>query len=79
MVQKGLTSALQELSTFRVRGHRNSIEIVQKGLFVLEHKDGIKKLGDECEDETRGQSVFELSITLGPSMGLPRTACHRGD
>jgi len=49
-VQKSLTSALQELLTFRVRGHRNSVEIVQKGLFVLEHKDGIRKLGDELWD-----------------------------
>jgi len=78
MVQKSLTSALQELSTFRVRGHRNSVEVVQKGLFVLEHKDSIKKLGDECEDETSGYIAFALIIPLRPSMGLPRTACHSG-
>ena len=70
MVQKSLTSALQELSTFRVRGHRNSVEVVQKGLFVLEHKDGIKKLGDECENETGGRIAFQLNITLRPSVGL---------
>ena len=56
MAQKSLTSVLQELSTFRVRGHRNSVEIVQQGLFVLEHKDGVKKLGDECKDEIVGIS-----------------------
>jgi hypothetical protein len=79
MVQKSLTSALQELLTFRVRGHRNSVEIVQKGLFVLEHKDGIRKLGDERMDETSGHITFQLTITLHPSMGLPRTACHSCD
>jgi len=64
MVQKSLTNALQELTTFRVRGHRNSVEIVQKGLFVLEHKGGIKKLGDERMDGTIRHNVFRLTISF---------------
>jgi hypothetical protein len=42
-----VSKALSELSTARVRGHRDSNEIVRKGLFVLEQKDGLKRLGDE--------------------------------
>ena len=76
MVQNSLTSALQELSTLRVRGHRNSVEIVQKGLFVLEHKDGIKRLGDERTNEKRIYVAIKLTVALNSSMGLPRTTCH---
>lgn len=79
MVQKSLTGALQDLSIFRVRGHRNSAEIVQTGLFVLDHKDGIKKLGDECKEEASGCVSFRLTIARHPSMGLSRTACHGCD
>lgn len=79
MVQKSLTSVLQELTTFRVRGYRNSVEIVQKGLFVLEHKEGIKQLGDERMDGTIRHVAFKLTIVLYPSMGLPRAACHGCD
>jgi len=79
MTQKSLTNVLQELTTFRVRGHRNSVEIVQKGLFVLEHKQGIKQLGDERMDGTIRHIAFKLIIALYPSMGLPRTAFHRCD
>jgi hypothetical protein len=79
MVQKSLTSALQELSSFRVRGHRNSVEIVQKGLFVLDHKNGIKQLGDERTDQTNKRIAFELIIVLHSSMGLPRTTRHGCD
>lgn len=71
MAQKSLTSALQELATFRVRGHRNSVEIVQKGLFVLEHKDSIKQLGDERMDGLITNITFGLTIALHSSMGLP--------
>jgi hypothetical protein len=79
MVQKSLTSVLQELTTFRVRGHRNSVEIVQKGLIVLEHKEGIKRLDDERMGGTIRHTAFKLTIALYPSMGLPRTACHGCD
>lgn len=71
MVQKSLTSALQELTTFRVRGHRNSVDIVQKGLVVLENKDGIKQLGDERMDGTIRNIAFRLNNVLYLSLGLP--------
>ncbi len=45
-----LSSALSDLSTARIRGHRDSNEIVRKGLFVLEQKSGLQQLGDNGED-----------------------------
>ena len=79
MVQKSLTSALQELTTFRVRGHRNSVDIVQKGLFVLDNKDGVKQLGDERMDGTVRNIAFRMTVALYSSMGLPRAACYGRD
>jgi hypothetical protein len=45
--QTTLSSALSELATARIRGTRDSNEIVRKGLFVLEQKNGLTKLGDD--------------------------------
>jgi hypothetical protein len=45
--QTTLSSALNELATARVRGTRDSNEIVRKGLFVLEQKNGLTELGDD--------------------------------
>lgn len=49
MANTSLDATIEKLSTTRVRGHRNSNEIVRDGLFVLEQKNGLKKLGDEGE------------------------------
>jgi len=47
-----VSQAINELKTAQSRGHRNSNEIVRKGLFVLEQKNGLKLLGEDGEFET---------------------------
>ncbi|KAG8814569.1 hypothetical protein FRC17_001072 [Serendipita sp. 399] len=57
-----LSSALQDLSTSRVRGHRDSNEIVRKGLFVLEQKNGLKALGGDIWDFLEQLTIAALDI-----------------
>jgi hypothetical protein len=45
--------AINELKTAQSRGHRDSNEIVRKGLFVLEQKGGLKMLGEDGESMLR--------------------------
>ncbi|PVF92553.1 TPR-like protein [Serendipita vermifera] len=57
-----VSKALKELSTARLRGHRDSNEIVRKGLFVLEQKDGLKRLGDDVWDFLEQLAIAALDI-----------------
>ncbi|KAG8858192.1 hypothetical protein FRB91_010107 [Serendipita sp. 411] len=57
-----LSSALSDLSTARVRAHRDSNEIVRKGLFVLEQKNGLKALGGDIWDFLEQLTIAALDI-----------------
>ncbi|KIM28171.1 hypothetical protein M408DRAFT_70298 [Serendipita vermifera MAFF 305830] len=54
--------AIQELKIAQARGHRDSNEIVRKGLFVLEQKNGLKMLGEDVWDFLEQMAVAALDI-----------------